>query len=72
LPGPGNGSRWVREQGRGKVEGALGIAFEVEMKQISNKKEKEKRKCILLLLIHIQLAPFAKGCLQEHIFRAVL
>jgi hypothetical protein len=29
MPGPGSGSGWVGEQCRRRVEGALGIAFEM-------------------------------------------
>jgi hypothetical protein len=37
MPGPGNRRGWVGEQGRGRVQGALGIAFEMYIKKISNK-----------------------------------
>jgi hypothetical protein len=39
MPGPGSGSALVGEQGRVRVLGALGIAFEMQMKKISNKKK---------------------------------
>jgi hypothetical protein len=29
MPGPRSGSRWVGEQGRGRVSGTFGIAFEM-------------------------------------------
>jgi hypothetical protein len=29
MPGPGSGSRWVGDQGRGRVMGTFGIAFEM-------------------------------------------
>jgi hypothetical protein len=35
---------WVGEQGGGRVQGALGIAFEMLMKEISNKQKKKKEK----------------------------
>jgi hypothetical protein len=38
MPGPRSGSEWVGEQGRGRVEGTFGIAFEMYIKKIANKK----------------------------------
>jgi hypothetical protein len=38
MPGPGSGSGWVGEQGVGSVLGTFRIAFEKQMKKISNKK----------------------------------
>jgi hypothetical protein len=38
TPGPKSGSEWVGEQGGGRVLGTFGIAFEMKMKKISNKK----------------------------------
>jgi hypothetical protein len=37
MPGPRRGSGWVGEQGRERVVGTLGIAFEMQIKKISNK-----------------------------------
>jgi hypothetical protein len=41
MPGPGSTSVWVREQGEGmgvfREETRKGIAFEIQMKKISNK-----------------------------------
>jgi hypothetical protein len=37
MPGPRSGSGWVGKQGRGRVQGTLGIAFEIQIKKISNK-----------------------------------
>jgi hypothetical protein len=37
MPGPRSGSGWVGEQGRGRVKGTFGIAFEMYIKKISNK-----------------------------------
>jgi hypothetical protein len=39
MPGPGSRSGWVGDQGGGRVQGALGIAFEMEMNTISNKNQ---------------------------------
>jgi hypothetical protein len=45
MPGPRSGSEWVGKQGGWRIEGTLGIAFEMYMKKISNKnKKKQKRK----------------------------
>jgi hypothetical protein len=41
MPGPRIGSGWVGEQGRGRVWGTFGIAFEMYKKKISKKKKKE-------------------------------
>jgi hypothetical protein len=38
MPGPRSGSGWVGECGGGRVWGTFGIAFEMEMKKIPNKK----------------------------------
>jgi hypothetical protein len=38
MPGPGRWSRWVGEQGSGEGIGTFGIAFELYMKKIYNKK----------------------------------
>jgi hypothetical protein len=46
MPGPRSGSEWVGEQGAGRVQGTFGIALEMEMKKISNKKFKNKLKKI--------------------------
>ena len=43
LPGPRSGSGWVGKQGRGRVYGTFGIAFEMYIKKNlieNNKKEK--------------------------------
>ena len=40
MPGPRSGSGWVGEQGRGRVYGTFGIAFEMYLKKISNKIKK--------------------------------
>jgi hypothetical protein len=37
MPGPGSGSEWFGEQGGGRVKGTFGIAFEMQMKKLSNK-----------------------------------
>jgi hypothetical protein len=44
MPGPRSGSGWVGEQGRGRVEGTFGIAFEMYIKKISNNKKEKKKK----------------------------
>jgi hypothetical protein len=41
TPGPRSGSGCVGEQGRGRVEGTFVIAFEMQLKKISNKKLKK-------------------------------
>jgi hypothetical protein len=38
TPGPRSVSEWVGEHGQGRVYGTFGIAFEMKMKKISNKK----------------------------------
>jgi hypothetical protein len=38
MPGPRSGSGWVGEHGRRRVKRTFGIAFEVYIKKISNKK----------------------------------
>jgi hypothetical protein len=38
MPGPGNGSEWVGEQSRWRVQGTFWISFEMYIKKISNKK----------------------------------
>jgi hypothetical protein len=38
MPGPRRGSGWVGQQGGGRVYGTFGIAFEMYIKKISNKK----------------------------------
>jgi hypothetical protein len=40
MSGPRSGSGWVGEQGKGRVEGTFGIAFEKYIKKICNKKIK--------------------------------
>jgi hypothetical protein len=43
MPGPRSGSGWVGKQGRGRVYGTFGIAFEMYIKKNlieNNKKEK--------------------------------
>jgi hypothetical protein len=42
TPGPRSGSGWVGEQGRGTVQGTFGIAFEMQIKKISNKKKQSQ------------------------------
>jgi hypothetical protein len=42
-PGPKCGSEWVGEQGRGRVWVTFRIAFEMQMKKISNKKLEKKK-----------------------------
>jgi hypothetical protein len=37
MPGPRSRSGWVGEQGRGRVWGTFGTAFEMYIKKISNK-----------------------------------
>jgi hypothetical protein len=37
MSGSRSGSGWVEEQGRGRVLGTFGIAFEMYIKKISNK-----------------------------------
>ena len=39
TPGPRSGSGWIGEQGGGRVQGTFGIAFEMQIKKISNKKK---------------------------------
>jgi hypothetical protein len=36
MPGTRSGSQWVGEEGRGRVWGTFGIAFEMYIKKISN------------------------------------
>jgi hypothetical protein len=38
MPGPRSGSGWVGKQGRRRVQGTFGIAFEMYIKKISNNK----------------------------------
>jgi hypothetical protein len=37
MPRQRNRSGWVGEEGRGRVQGTFGIAFEMYIKKISNK-----------------------------------
>jgi hypothetical protein len=37
MPEPRSRSGWVGEQGKGRVYGTFGIAFEIYIKKISNK-----------------------------------
>jgi hypothetical protein len=41
-------SEWVGMHGGGSVQGTFGIAFENQMKKISNKKLKKKENVVLL------------------------
>jgi hypothetical protein len=47
MPGPRSGSGWVGEQGGGRVQGTFGVAFEMQMKKISNKKWENVSKKII-------------------------
>jgi hypothetical protein len=38
MPGPRSRSQWVGEQGRGRVYGTFGIAFEMYIRKISSNK----------------------------------
>jgi hypothetical protein len=40
MPRPRSRNWWVGEQGRGRVSGTFGIAFEIYIKKISNKNYK--------------------------------
>jgi hypothetical protein len=42
MPGPGSRSGWIGDQGRGRVLGIWGIAFEMQIKKISNKINNKK------------------------------
>jgi hypothetical protein len=44
MPGPRSRSGWVGEQGRGRVQGTLRIAFEMYIKKISNKRVEGKKR----------------------------
>ena len=41
MPGTGNRSGYFMDHGGRRVQGTLGIAFEIKMKKISNKKERK-------------------------------
>jgi hypothetical protein len=44
MPAPGSKSGWVGEQGREKGIGDFEITFEMQMKEISNKRQKKKER----------------------------
>jgi hypothetical protein len=44
VPGPRSGRGWEGEQGGGRVWGIFGIAFEMYIKKISNKKSSVRQK----------------------------
>jgi hypothetical protein len=44
MPGPGSRSGWVWDQDGGRVWWNFGIAFELQMKKISNKKRRRNIK----------------------------
>jgi hypothetical protein len=44
MPGPRSGSGWVGEQGEGRISETFGIAFEMYIKKISNKKKEKNSK----------------------------
>jgi hypothetical protein len=43
TPGPRSGSEWVGEQGKGRVWGTFGIAFEMYIKKISKTKQNKTK-----------------------------
>jgi hypothetical protein len=49
TPGPRSGNGWVGEHGGGRVQGTIGIAFEMKMKKIPNKNKQTKKKLIFTL-----------------------
>jgi hypothetical protein len=64
IPGPGSGSWSIGEQGGGRVYAALGIAFEMSMKKISNKKlELLEKKLIREFIYKLYLV-----VITQHIF----